>query len=178
MLLARRPVASHRYVPIVRATALAAAGALLWSCSDGTGPEDSKPGVTSEGAILRAESRQANFSGADTGYVDIVLENPRDTAITLTFASDCEILGFIIKPDGESLIGGFYSCNMQLGHDLVLAPGAADTLTMRLWSPLRAGNESSVPLAAGTYTVFGRTGPLSPGNRLTESNRAKLRYTP
>ena len=152
--------------------------AIVASCGDSTGPDYSRPGITDEGAVLRAEPRQSEFSGSDTAYVDIILENPRDTSITLPFASDCELHGYFIRPDGQPLFPGFFSCNPEKAHSVILAPGAADTLVLRLWSPLGFGNDF-VPLEAGVYTIFGRTGPLGSGApRTTESNRVRVRYIP
>src|SRR5688572_17434751 len=88
---------------------LLAASILAVNCGDGTGP--AKPdGVTAEGVVLRVVARQSSFSGSDTALVDVILENPRDTAITLTYETDCVILPYILRPNGESLIGGFFSC--------------------------------------------------------------------
>ena len=156
---------------------LLAAAVLATSCSDGTGP--AKPdGVTAEGVVLRVVARQSSFSGSDTALVDVILENPRDTAITLTFETNCVILPYFLRPNGASLFSGFYSCGSPAVGPRVYAPGTADTVTLRLWSPVQYGNNTFVPLEAGRYTIYATVGPRAPDHAMTESNRVHVRYDP
>ena len=159
-----------------RLAVLLVVAALLGSCRDSTAP--SAAGVTEEGATFRAEASRSSFSGTEEVWVFFILENPRDTAITLEYSSDCEVSIFILKPDGEQLFPGFFSCNLEMAHTVVLGPGAADTVPITLSNPARAGNNTIIPLTAGYYTFFAEVGPLGDANRSTESNRVRVRYSP
>ena len=149
----------------------AAALIVIGGCRESTAPDG--PRVLPSGATFVVKARQAGFRGTDTAYVDIILANPRDTTITLRFDTECEILPYVLKPDGEPLFPyGFYSCGNGR-HDKVLAAGVADTVVISLnYDPV-----NMAPLEPGRYDFMADIGPFVSGQRLVRSNRVGVRYT-